>query len=481
MAARCAFKSRARSSPLRNVADLPLATVAALRDRDDVADDAAEHRGADRRRGRDDRQHAIAAGAGQRDAGADRGEKERAPFAAVGILDLDDGADLDPRRGGNRSRLPRRECVDLGDRLLRPALLRAAERAELVCRSRIFALLVRRRSVARFRGGRIARCECTARGGLELGHQLGDQVLLVHPEILASARPAGQFLPICVPAADRGLSLAARAATRYDCAMSIAALDEADVAEAAELLVRAGLPGGAANIGRYRRWQPDGAWKVVRDGRLVGMVTLLRFGHVGFVGCMAVEPALQGAGIGRELLEHAHDHGSRNGVTTFALEATPVGERLYRKLGYVGEGETALVARTAAGESSRERIADRTGIIELDALATATPRAVMIEALLDEAPGATTRIGGELVGYGLALTDRLGPVIARDVGAGRALVDQLAPGCAVAAVPVANEPALAAFAANGFREARRLRRMRRGPAVAIETPWIWALASPGAG
>jgi len=262
--------------------------------------------------------------------------------------------------------------------------------------------------------------------------------------------------------------------------MPVVALSEADLVEAADLLSRAGLQGGASNVGRYLRWQPDGAWKVVREGRLVGMVTLLRFGQVGFVGCMAVEPALQGEGIGRELLEHAHDHGSRRGVTTFALEATPVGERLYRKLGYVGEGETAIVGRTAAGTSSLALIADRAGIVELDALATGSSRAVMIEALLGDALGAIARVG-ELVGYGLALGDRLGPVIARDIGAGRALVDQLAPGCAVAAVPVANDAAMDAFATNGFSEARRLRRMRRGPVVAMHAPWIWALASPGAG
>jgi hypothetical protein len=72
-------------------------------------------------------------------------------------------------------------------------------------------------------------------------------------------------------------------------------------------------------------------------------------------------------------------------------------------------------------------------------------------------------------------------MIARDAGAGRALVDRFAPACRVATIPIPNDTAMAAFAAHGYREQRRLRRMRLGPAVRARVEWIWALASPGAG
>jgi len=49
---------------------------------------------------------------------------------------------------------------------------------------------------------------------------------------------------------------------------------------------------------------------------------------VGFVGCMAVEPSLQGGGVGRRLLEHAHQAGRRAGIRTFLLEATSAGAHL---------------------------------------------------------------------------------------------------------------------------------------------------------
>lgn len=259
-------------------------------------------------------------------------------------------------------------------------------------------------------------------------------------------------------------------------------LDPSELPEVIALLERAGLPGAVAGVARYLRWQPDGAWRVRIDGALAGTVTLLRYGHVGFVGCMAVDDAHRSRGVGRRLLEHAHAAGRRAGITTFLLEATAAGRPLYDKLGYVDEYETWNVARpgTAADPSALDDLsADRGEILALDQRATGSSRDVMIDGLLREQRGARAR-GDTLTGYGLVVGGRLGPVVARDPGAGRALIDRLAPFATFASIPVPNEAAVAAFAANGFAHVRSLRRMRLGPPIA--TPgWLWALASPGAG
>jgi len=258
-------------------------------------------------------------------------------------------------------------------------------------------------------------------------------------------------------------------------------LRAADVPAAIALLERVGLPSGAANLARYLRWQRAGAWGVVEHGALVGMVTLLQFGHVGFVGCMAVDPGRQARGLGRVLLEHAHAAGRRAGVITLLLEATPSGQRLYEKLGYVVDHETLIVSRSRVAPSDPVALDhERRAIFELDRGATGSPRDVMIGGLIDEGRGGVERTT-VLAGYGLVVGDRLGPVIARDPGAGRALVDRLAGACTVAAVPAPNEPAMAAFAANGFGYTRSLRRMRLGPPVGSNPAWLWSLASSGAG
>lgn len=261
-------------------------------------------------------------------------------------------------------------------------------------------------------------------------------------------------------------------------------LDPSELSEAIALFERAGLAGAATSVARYLRWQPDGAWRVRIDGALAGTVTLLRHGHVGFVGCMAVDAAHRSRGLGRRLLEHAHAAGRRAGITTFLLEATEAGRPLYDKLGYVDEYETWNVARpgtapATAPEPLRELGAERAAILALDQRATGSRRDAMISGLLTTHRGAIERADA-LAGYGLVVDGRLGPVIARDPAAGRALIDRLAPFASFATVPAPNAAAMAAFAAHGFAPMRALRRMRLGPA--ITTPgWLWSLASPGAG
>jgi GNAT superfamily N-acetyltransferase len=259
-------------------------------------------------------------------------------------------------------------------------------------------------------------------------------------------------------------------------------LDPSELPEAIALLERAGLPGAVASVARYLRWQPDGAWRVRIDGALAGTVTLLRYGHVGFVGCMAVDAAHRSRGLGRRLLEHAHAAGRRAGITTFLLEATAAGRPLYDRLGYLAESETWNVARpaTAAHHELVDLRADRAEILALDQRATGSPREVMIDELITAHRGAVERTD-VLAGYGVVVGGRLGPVIARDPGAGRALIDRLAPSATFATIPVANEAAMAAFAANGFVPTRALRRMRLGPPIATPPGWLWSLASPGAG
>ena len=259
-------------------------------------------------------------------------------------------------------------------------------------------------------------------------------------------------------------------------------LTEADVPAAIALLARVELASGAANIQRYLRWQPDGCWGWVVDGVLAGMVVVLRYEHIGFVGCMAVEPERQGRGLGRRLLEHAHLASRHGGVTTFLLEATTHGEPLYASLGYVVEYDTVIVARTGlAACDAKPLVHERAAIVALDREATGSERSPMIPRLVDEFAGVSVRTNERLVGYGLVVGERLGPVIARDPGAGRTIVDQLSPACTTATVAVANEAAMTAVLANGFSVVRSLHRMRLGPAVASHVAWIWALASAGAG
>jgi release factor glutamine methyltransferase len=180
-----------------DVTDLPLAERALDGHVHDVADTATEHGAADRRGRGHHREQTVAAGAGERDAGAHRGEEERAALAGVLVLDLDDRAQADRGRAGQGSRAKRRERVDLGERLASAALLGAAEGLQLVRGARVLALLIGGRALAGLEGGGIARAERGPRRRLELAHQLGDEILLVHAESFATGRGARKLSPGC--------------------------------------------------------------------------------------------------------------------------------------------------------------------------------------------------------------------------------------------------------------------------------------------
>jgi len=265
---------------------------------------------------------------------------------------------------------------------------------------------------------------------------------------------------------------------------TIRPLGVGDLDAAIALLRAVNLTGAIGNLARYLAWQPACGWVADDDGELVGSVTVLRQGAIGFVGCMAVAPARQGGGLGRRLLEHAHAEGRRAGLTAFLLEATPAGEPLYARLGYVTTGETVIAARAASGPPAARAIAatDRAAVLALDRAATGLVRDDMIGGLVDErGPGMVVQAATQLAGFGLAVGERLGPIIARDAGAGRALVDALVAPCSVVGAPASNAAAMRALAAHGFVEARRLRRMHLGPGPAAPRDHVWALASPGAG
>jgi ribosomal protein S18 acetylase RimI-like enzyme len=96
-----------------------------------------------------------------------------------------------------------------------------------------------------------------------------------------------------------------------------------------------------ASIADDCRLQPDGVF-VAEDeaGNVVGYVTtrLNPSSGVGWIPNLAVDPAHQGQGLGRALLEHALQFFRDSGMEVAkieTLEQNPVGQSLYPRLGFV--------------------------------------------------------------------------------------------------------------------------------------------------
>ena len=86
--------------------------------------------------------------------------------------------------------------------------------------------------------------------------------------------------------------------------------------------------------------QPDGVFVAeTQDGQVAGYVTtrLNSVSRIGWIPNLAVDPAWQGKGLGRALLQHAIDFFRESGMEVAkieTLEQNPIGQQLYPSLGF---------------------------------------------------------------------------------------------------------------------------------------------------
>ena len=151
------------------------------------------------------------------------------------------------------------------------------------------------------------------------------------------------------------------------------------------------------------------------------------------IGMVLVDPQVQRAGIGRALMAGVL---ARIATPAIVLNATEVGEPLYRKLGFLrtativqhqGTSASLPLAALRAGERIRPLGRNETArLIACDAAAVGVPRTDLIEALIVHAEAVVLDDAGETAGFafcrrfGRGLV--IGPVVARDAQAAKALI-----------------------------------------------------------
>jgi GNAT superfamily N-acetyltransferase len=216
--------------------------------------------------------------------------------------------------------------------------------------------------------------------------------------------------------------------------------------------IPAGL--GLCRVSRWnqteRDWQhflmaaPHGALVAVENGLVVGTVATLPYGPFAWISMMLVDPAVRGRGIGTLLLNRGLALVPE--AAAARLDATPAGEVLYRRLGFVPEYGLARfsldVRRRGGGARSRPRSQARalgrklegTGghrpgarplapvdwpaLYDMDTGAFGASRATLLERLAGEAPEyawVVERHGdpqGYLLGRHGHVREHLGPLIA---------------------------------------------------------------------
>ena len=186
---------------------------------------------------------------------------------------------------------------------------------------------------------------------------------------------------------------------------------------------------GTARVAHRQRTDPHGAWAAELDGRLVGVALAVRREGLWFLSLLTVEPGLQGAGVGRRLLEAALGTAEDAAAGLVLSSADPKALRRYARAGfaptpgYVARGplDRALLP---AVPSVRESSLDRDGELVEDVARSLRGAGFGPDLAFLQAFGARLLIADGPEGRGFAVLDgtRLRPLGATTTTAARALL-----------------------------------------------------------
>ncbi len=240
---------------------------------------------------------------------------------------------------------------------------------------------------------------------------------------------------------------------------------------------------------------PAGGFVAEWDGLPAGTVLTCIFGDVAWVAMVLVEPAWRGRGIGTALMNRALAYLEQQGVTSVRLDATPLGQPLYERLGFEPQFPLTRYDGILSGGGAmaevepvpEQRLPE---IIDLDRSVTGTNREKLLRRLWAENAGALRMVcaGDRVAGYRSARPGSdalfLGPCVAAP-GAGELLLAdaafQYAGRRVHVDIPTDHPPATALAERLGLAPRRQLLRMCRGTSVRERIDMLWASSGPEKG
>lgn len=277
-------------------------------------------------------------------------------------------------------------------------------------------------------------------------------------------------------------------------------MEERDLEAALRLSATAGWNQTVVDWQLFLRNSPAGCFVAVHGEQVVGTVATITYGEIAWIGMMLVDVSFQRMGIGRMLMEQALE--SLADVPFVKLDATPAGQPLYEKLGFVVEDELHRWTRDAASAQNVLPVPDlhRTALIEPDDLqevaqcdrqAFGAPRPGVLEALRDAAPAVARQClqEGSLQAFALGRPGcrfhQIGPVVATQQAAAQevtAAALHALPDCPVVMdVPITQTAYSQWLGEQGFVRQRPFRRMVRNATLHSISLQLFAIAGPELG
>ncbi len=275
--------------------------------------------------------------------------------------------------------------------------------------------------------------------------------------------------------------------------LSLRQMTPGDIARGIRLSAQAGWNQTEADWRRFLDLEPDGCFVGEVDGELVATTTTRVFGPIAWIGMVLVDPTMRRRGIGTAMMEHALAYLAARGVATLRLDATPLGQPIYQRLGFIAEYELARWEGVSPGAGCDGRVCAVTaaqieGLADLDRRATGTDRQGLLRYLWEHSPQTMLALEGvtPLAGYaafrGGARAFQIGPIVARAGDVGRALADaalaRLAGQNVFVDIPRDHGSATQWAQERGLHVQRHLVRMFRGQPVQEIHHWLWASSGP---
>lgn len=277
--------------------------------------------------------------------------------------------------------------------------------------------------------------------------------------------------------------------------LQIRPLTLADAGFGLQLSAQAGWNQTAADWRRCLDLEPEGCFVVELDGAPVGTTTVCTFGPVAWIALVLVEAAVRGRGIGTALMKHALAWLEGRGVRSIWLDATPLGQPVYERLGFEPEFTLSRYHGTPRDPGdvkvlTQLRSEHLAGCELLDRSATGTVRTRLLARLIAEFPeaAAVALRDGNVHGFIAARRGcqaiQVGPCLAED-DAGRDLLcsawKQFAGQNVFVDIPEAHRRAVQAAESAGLTVQRQLLRMRRGDPLVYDLDRMWAGSGPEKG
>jgi len=199
-------------------------------------------------------------------------------------------------------------------------------------------------------------------------------------------------------------------------------LNSDDIPQAMRLVNIAGWNQTSLDWERFLSASPEGCFVAEHDGRVVGTSTTIIYeGRFAWIGMVIVHPRYRGRGTGTALLERAIQYLDSRRVPSMKLDATPHGQPLYEKFGFIVEYEIErwMLRRHGDVGTVSHAVPEIEDVLRLDREIFGADRSALLASLTEEAPEFTlvAREGREIAGYTFgrrgSRADHLGPWMAR--------------------------------------------------------------------